>query len=52
MSTIYKSKKDIPGNMDYAELNDDFFNQNTVSKLDDRACAIVEKIDASKLIGK
>ena len=38
--------------MDYVELNDVFFNQNTVSKLDDRANAIVEKIDASKLIGK
>lgn len=52
MITIYKNKKDIPGNMDYVELNDVFFNQNTVSKLDDRAGAIVEKIDASKLIGK
>lgn len=28
------------------------FNQNTVSKLDDRANAIVETIDNSKLIGK
>lgn len=50
--TIFKNKRDIPGDMDYVELNDLFFNQNTVSKLDDRANAIVEKIDASKLIGK
>ncbi len=52
MITIFKNKKDIPSDMDYVELNDVFFNQNTVSKLDDRANAIVEKIDASKLIGK
>ncbi len=44
--TIFKNKRDIPGDMDYVELNDLFFNQNTVSKLDDRANAIVEKIDA------
>ena len=50
--TIFKNKRDIPGDMDYVELNDLFFNQNTVSKLDDRANDIVEKIDASKLIGK
>ena len=42
MITIYKNKKDIPSNMDYVELNDVFFNQNTVSKLDVRASAIVE----------
>ena len=29
-----------------------YFNQNTVSVLDDRAGSIVEKIDASRLIGK
>ena len=52
MITIYKNKKDIPDNMDYVELNDVFFNQNTVSKLDDRAKVIVEKIDHSRLIGK
>ena len=52
MITIFKNKKDIPSDMDYVELNDVFFNQNTVSKLDDRANAIVEKIDDSKLIGK
>lgn len=52
MITIFKDKKDIPSNMEYIELNDVFFNQNTVSKLDERARAIVEKIDNSKLIGK
>lgn len=52
MITIFKTKKDIPSNLDYVELNDVFFNRNTASKLDDRANAIVEKIDASKLIGK
>lgn len=51
MITIYKNKKDIPDNMDYVELNDVFFNQNTGSKLDDRAKVIVEKIDNSRLIG-
>lgn len=52
MITIYKNKKDIPEDMDYVELNDVFFNQNTVSRLDDRANDIVEQIDASKLMGK
>lgn len=52
MITIYKNKKDIPDNVEYVELNDVFFNQNTVSKLDDRAKVIVEKIDNSRLIGK
>ena len=52
MITIFKNKKVIPNDMDYIELNDVFFNQNTVSKLDDRANAIVETIDNSKLIGK
>ena len=52
MITIFKNKRDIPDDMDYVELNDVFFNQNTVLKLDDRASAIVEKIDASRLIGK
>ena len=37
MITIYKDKKDIPGNKEYVELNDIFFNKNTVLLLDDRA---------------
>ena len=52
MITIFKNKKDIPDDMHYVELKDVNFNQNTVSVLDDRAGAIVEKIDASRLIGK
>ena len=38
--------------MNYVELNDVFFNQNTVSKLDERASDIIKRIDDSKLIGK
>ena len=52
MITLFKIKKDIPDDMHYVELKDVYFNQNTVSVLDDRAGAIVEKIDASRLIGK
>ena len=52
MITIFKDKKDIPSDKEYVELNDVFFNQKTVSKIDDKASAIIEKIDASKLIGK
>lgn len=52
MITIYKDEKDIPVDKEYIELNDVFFNQKTVSKLDDKANAIIENIDDSKLIGK
>ncbi len=52
MITIFKNKKDIPDELYCVELNDVYFNQNTVSVLDDRAGSIVEKIDASRLIGK
>lgn len=52
MITIFKDKKDIPSDKEYVELNDVFFNQKTVSRIDDKASAIVEKIDDSKLIGK
>ena len=52
MITIFKNKKDIPDDMHYVELKDVYFNRNTVYVLDDRAGAIVEKIDASRLIGK
>ena len=47
MITIFKNKNDIPGDMDYIELNDVFFNQNTASRLDSMASAIIEKIDDS-----
>lgn len=52
MITIFKDKKDIPSDKEYVELNDVFFNQKTVSRIDDKASAIVEKIEDSKLIGK
>lgn len=52
MITIYKDKNELPVGMEYVELNDLFFNQNTVLKLDDRAREIIEKIDESRLISK
>ena len=51
MITIFKNRKDIPGDMEYVELNDLFFNQNTVSFIDKQA-EIIEMIDGSKLISK
>ena len=52
MITIFKDKQDITQNMEYVELNDLFFNQNTVSLIDERAEEIIETIDDAKLIGK
>lgn len=52
MLTIYKNKKDIPQNMEYIELNDLFFNQNTVIKLDERAKKIIKQIDEAQMISK
>lgn len=52
MITIFKNKQDIPQDIEYVELNDLFFNQNTVSLIDERAEKIIEKIDDAKLIGK
>lgn len=52
MITIYKNKNDIPHYMEYIELNDIFFNQNTALKLDGYGQKIIEQIDESKLIGK
>ncbi len=52
MITILKNKKDIPQNMEYVELNDIYFNKNTVLKLDEQAKEIIEQIDGAKLIGK
>ena len=50
--TIFKDKHDIAHNMEYVELNDLFFNQNTVSMVDERAEKIIETIDDAKLISK
>ncbi len=52
MITIFKDKNDIPKDMEYVELNDIYFNQNTARKLDDRAKKVIEIIDGAKLIGK
>ncbi len=52
MITIFKNKNDIPQNMEYVELNDIYFNQNTALKLDERAEKIIETIDEAKLISK
>ena len=52
MITIFKNKKDIPQEMEYIELNDIYFNQNTSSKLDKKAERIIEIIDGAKLISK
>ena len=38
--------------MEYVELNDIYFNKNTVLKLDEQAKEIIEQIDGAKLIGK
>lgn len=52
MITIYKNKDDIPKSMEYIELNDIFFNQNTAVKLDAHAQKIIEQIDEVKLLSK
>ena len=46
MITIFKNKKDIPLNKEYIELNDIFFNQNTATRLDDKAAKYIQLIDA------
>lgn len=50
MITIFKDKKDIPQDIEYVELNDLFFNQNTVSRMDERAEKIIATIDNARLI--
>ena len=52
MITVFKNKLDIPNNMEYIELNDLFFNQNTTTLIDRRAEKFIETIDGAKLIGK
>ena len=49
MIIIYKNKNDIPEDIEYVELNEIFFNQKTVMKLDDCTKEIIEKVDESKL---
>jgi hypothetical protein len=50
--TIFKSKSDIPQELEYVELNDIYFNQNTASMLDEKAKTIIESIDESELVSK
>ena len=52
MITIFKNQKDIPQDMEYVELNDIYFNQNTALKLDENAEKIIEIIDGATLISK
>jgi hypothetical protein len=52
MITIFKNKSDIPQDMEYVELNDVCFNQNTASMLDEKAKTIIDTIDESELISK
>lgn len=52
MITIFKDRRDIPQDMEYVELNDLFFNQNTVSRIDGRAERIVKAVDDTRLISK
>ena len=52
MITIFKNKNDIPQDVEYVELNDIYFNQNTAHKLDDRAKKVIGIIDEAKLISK
>jgi hypothetical protein len=50
--TIFKSKSDIPQELEYVELNDIYFNQNTASMLDEKAKTIIDSIDESELVSK
>lgn len=52
MITIFKSKNDIPMDMEYVELNDIYFNQNTALMLDEKAKELIEAIDGVKLISR
>lgn len=52
MITIYKDKKDIPKDKEYIELNDIFFNKNTVLLLNEQAKSIIEQIDETEMESK
>lgn len=49
MITIYKDKSDIPEDVELVELNDLFFNQNIIERLDMSAHNIIQKIDGAFL---
>ena len=52
MITIFKNKQDIPPQMEYIEINDVFFNQNTVMQIDEHAKKVIKEIDGARLISK
>lgn len=49
MITVYK-KGTVPKTKELITLNDIYFNQNTVSLLDERAAAIISGIDNSEML--
>lgn len=49
MITIYKNKIDIPDKVELVELNDLFFNQNIIERLDMSAGIIIKEIDGAVL---
>lgn len=49
MLLVYKSKADIPKDVELVELNDLFFNQNIMERLDMTAQDIIGKIDGAIL---
>ncbi len=50
MITIFKDKKDIPKDKEYIEFNDLFFNQNTGTRLDERARDFIKSIDDTEVL--
>lgn len=52
MIRVYRNKKDIPDSLEYIQLNDIYFNENTCDLLDEKAVEIIKQIDSSELIGK
>lgn len=52
MITIFKDKNLIPEPYELVMLNDVYFNQDTCSRMDERADDVIEEIDCSKRIGK
>ena len=52
MITIFKNKQDIPKEMEYVELNDLFFDQNTVLVTDECARKVIKQIDDAEWLSK
>ncbi len=51
MITVYKMNG-IPKSLEVIKLNDLYFNQNTAAMLDERAAAVIKKVDQSEIVGK